>query len=310
MFPVFVCLILLVNLPSHAQLPLDREIEAEKYLNSLYRYFGPPGSRDFEEALGHQNATNIYRGIIEGVYSTQDAERIVRDILKERRRLIPDFYLPSQDERFSSTIQRTDDRFLAEPTPPSHRVYRRQNPLIGAPSSSNRQESGLDRPPENNSRVVSPIPPPARRVDSPSRETSPTADPTSTPPPPRTYTLEDLQRRLGQVGIQTSGGARGQYPSLLYSTEVLIDDLRSLINAGGRIESSTRPRPAIALIQLLLIAGGEDLGEDGVDGVNQQGKVNLGLRRFQQRSGQPPTGNLDPETLQALLKALMMPIRS
>lgn len=308
MLPIFLALLVLGPLFGNAPLVADREIEAERYFNRLYRYFGPPGSQDFEENLGHENAQQIYRGLVEGAYTPEDADHLIRDILRERRRLIPDFHLPTSQERFSFQIQGSE---APEDQPPSSltlRVYRRPNPLITStiPERSDRINSG-EQPPTTT--VPASNPPPAVVQPPNPSESPPQAPVSSSVPGPRTYTLDDLWRRLGQVGIQTSGGARGQYPARLFSTKEIRSDLQNLIVNGGRLESNTRPRAAVALIQLLLIAAGEDLGDDGLDAVNVQGKVNRSLRQFQERSRLPPSGNLTQETLQALLKELLTPRR-
>lgn len=292
----------------HAQIPSDREREAERFLNHLYRHFGPPGSAEFEDLIGHENAIQIYRGLVEGVFTVADAEGLIRDTLAEKGRLVPDFYLPPASERFPLIL--TEARPLPTPSDPLNlRFDRRPNPLLLPPAAP---VSAPTLPPSSAAApniTAEPEPNPTATTTTPSAPT-PDQPSFSTSVPrriEREYTLDDLRRRLGDIGLQTSGGGRGQYESVLFSTEQLISELERVLSRGGQLETSLRPRPSVALVQMLLMAGGEFLGEDGIDGVNAGGKVVQSLQRFQRRNRLSPTGVLDSRTLQALLRALLTP---
>jgi len=308
----------------YPQIPKDREIEAEQYLNRLYRIFGPPGSPQLEESLGHENVQMIFQRLTEGTYTTLEADSFIVDILKERGLVVVEFYLPPAHERFQQSLQaqsRTPQEDLYLRNEPLHRFPIRSNPLIDqVPAKTNGNTSTNQNQGTSSETARVALSGPSVSAQDQAIRTSETASsqvnnpPTQPPTPPQrppvVYTLQDLAQRLGPIGIQTSGGGRNQYPSLIFPTEDLIKDLESVMNRGGRLEVSNRPRAAFALIQLLLLSSNEELGEDGIDGVNAQGKVSQLLQRFQTKKGLRPTGNLDNQTLQELLTNLLRPIRS
>lgn len=273
---------------SMAQLPSEVELAAERYLQGLYRTFGPPGSSGLEEALGHENVRALYEGLVKGYYLPEDADHLVRQILLERGKIV----LPYSRPQRSGVIQPPSSVPLPAPTTPLFVL--RPNPLLEHPPL----------PPDGERPArTSPPPPPALRPP-------PSAPAAQAPRAPRSLeeVLSQLERFLGPVGIQTTGGDRGQYPARLFSTTEILSRLRETVLGGGRLPRSTVPDAAVAGVQLLLFSLGYRPAPGGLDGLEgPNGWVSRTLEDFQRRSGLEASGRLDLATLDHLVSLSTRP---
>ncbi len=295
--------IMLLLHPVWGQVPTIREAEAENYLQEIYKYLGSPGGEELERRLGMDNTRMIYQGIIDGHWTSEEANTLLVEILLERGTLpvgsfLPDFIvkgIQAQPKITSLPMTISTEPFVETPQKRTETPYQNTNPLIRVPETPVTEIPQVQMPPANSNTITQP-------------STSPGGTQSQRTLPARVYTDEDFEKFIGPIGIYTNGGSRGQRPQEIFSGEQLMAGVRGILSNRGTLPQNNRTNPGIAAIQILLLAAEIDLGEellDGFAGIDRRTETTLKV--FQQREGLPPNGLLTRETWESLLRRAFRP---